>query len=386
MKIRPGFDSPALGVGQETAAAAQAELLDAARPCSFRVLDAAVPNEAPEWLRLYDAYPEQEVFAHPEYVRLFARPCDRACCGIMQTAAGGVLFPFVVRPLASELWASPEESAMDVISPYGYGGPFAWGCTEEDGKRFWQEFEMWAHEHKIVCTFLRLSLFPSERLRPPYGERICQNNIIRSLDLDEAALLKDYDRKVPQNVNRALAQGLKFEADGTGKRLDAFLHVYYSTMERCQAKATYYFPKALFSRFCENLQRRYVFFHVLDGSEVVSTELVLLSARRMYSFLGGTLREAFPKRPNDYLKHQAALYGKQIGKSEYVLGGGYSGDDSLYHYKKSFAPHGSVPFQVCEMILDPENYQRIVGQRRSWEAARSMDWKPEPGFFPQYRG
>lgn len=351
----------------------------------FLIADAAIPEQADKWLEVFECWPEQEVFAHPEYVRLFARPCDRVSCGILRTATGGVLFPFIMRAVANEPWSNPDESAMDLISPYGYGGPFAWGCTQEAERRFWQEFEMWAHENKVVCAFLRLSLFPDERLRPPFGERFCLHNVIRNLYLDEAALLKDYDRKVPQNVNRAIEQGLRFEVDWTAERLDDFLRVYYSTLERRQAKPSYFFPKDFFLRFCEKLAGRYAFLHVLDGSRVVSTELVLLTASRMYSFLGGTLREAFPKRPNDFLKHQAALFGKQIGKSEYVLGGGYNGDDSLYHYKKSFAPHGSVPFQVCEMILDPENNQRLVEQRRGWERARLVDWRPEPGYFPQYR-
>lgn len=350
------------------------------------IADAGIPVQVDRWLQVYESWPQREVFAHPEYVRLFARPCDRVSCAIMQTATGGVLFPFILRPLAKEPWSNPEESAMDLISPYGYGGPFAWGCTEEAEKLFWQGFGVWAKENQVVCAFLRLSLFPSERLRPPFGERFCLSNVIRNLDLDEVALLKDYDRKVPQNVHRAIEQGLKFEVDWTAKRLDDFLHVYYSTLERRQAEESYYFPKEFFLRFCEQLPGRYAFLHVLDGASVVSTELVLLSARRMYSFLGGTLREAFPKRPNDFLKHQAALFGRSIGKSEYVLGGGHRGDDSLYHYKKSFAPHGSVPFHVCEMILDPENHQRLVGQRQSWEASQLVDWTPQPGYFPQYRG
>lgn len=365
-----------------------------AHTSSLRVLDAAVQEEAEEWLQFYGTYPEQEVFAHPEYVRLFSRPCDRASCAIMRTAAGGILFPFLVRPLACEPWAAPTELAMDLISPYGYGGPYAWGCTEGERRAFWSQFGVWVHEHQIVCVFVRLSIFPGERLEAPCDEKIClsdcdqsvcTHNIVRSLDLDPDALLKDYDRKVPQNVNRALAQGLRFEVDSTGERLDDFLHVYYSTMDRHQAASTYYFPKEFFLTLCEKLPGRYVFFHVVDGSHVVSTELDLLSARRMYSFLGGTLRDAFPKRPNDFLKHQAALYGRETGKTEYVLGGGHGGDDSLYRYKKSFAPHGSVPYRDCRMIVDLEEYHRLVDQRRSWEASRLLNWQPEPRFFPEYR-
>ncbi|MCK4783071.1 MAG: hypothetical protein KAV87_04920 [Desulfobacteraceae bacterium] len=43
----------------------------------LRVLDASIPDQREKWLRAWHAWPSREVMAHPDYVRLFARECDR---------------------------------------------------------------------------------------------------------------------------------------------------------------------------------------------------------------------------------------------------------------------------------------------------------------------
>jgi len=68
-----------------------------------------------------------------------------------------------------------------------------------------------------------------------------------------------------------------------------------------------------------------------------------------------------------------------------VLGGGYRGSEGLLRYKKSFAPHGEVPFRLGQKMHDPERAAQLLEDRRRWELARGADWRPDPAFFPQYR-
>jgi len=75
-----------------------------------------------------------------------------------------VLYPLVLRPLAAEPWAGPDEAGWDATTPYGYGGPFAWGAPPPAAEPFWAAAEGWLREGRVVCTFARLSLFPAELL------------------------------------------------------------------------------------------------------------------------------------------------------------------------------------------------------------------------------
>jgi hypothetical protein len=67
----------------------------------FRILDAGVAEGRQAWLDLWQAWPEREVMAHPDYVGLFAGPEDLILAATARTARGGILYPFIARPLGA---------------------------------------------------------------------------------------------------------------------------------------------------------------------------------------------------------------------------------------------------------------------------------------------
>lgn len=351
-----------------------------------QVLEVTNLAERAAWLQAWENCPDREVFAHPAYVRLFARECDQVFCAWMDHPGGGILFPFILRPLAAEPWADGQEMGCDVTSPYGYGGPFSWNIRADAATHFWKMLDDWLIAHGVVSQLIRLSLFDDQQLPIPGEVEPVLPNVVRSLDLDPAAVWQDYEYKVRKNVKRARADRLTVEFDSTGERLDEFLNIYYATMDRRDAANSYYFPRSFFESVCDQLAGQFVFCHVRRGSTAVSSELVLVSRRHLYSFLGGTLPEAFPSRPNDLLKHEVIGWGQQAGKRAFVLGGGYHGDDGIYRYKRSFAPQGTEWFRIGKRILLPDAYERSVKQRQVWHACQASPWSPRPGYFPAYRG
>ena len=85
-------------------------------------------------------------------------------------------------------------------------------------------------------------------------------------------------------------------------------------MDRRSASQEYRFKRTFCEHLMDQLPQCTHFFHVLSEGRVVSTELVLVSAEHAYSFLGGTLAEAFEVRANDLLKHEIIRWAKQAGK------------------------------------------------------------------------
>lgn len=351
----------------------------------FAVLDGMVPEELAAWVRLWEEWPQREVFAHPGYVKLVARPVDRVLCAALTSGPCLVLFPFILRPVATEPWADPDEVSWDLIGPYGYGGAFASGCLSQTQPDFFDQLDRWLDVHSVVTSFVRMTLFPAQVL--PFRGQVTPKalNVIRDLGPAPDDLWRDYEHKVRKNVSRAREAGLVFEIDPYGRGLDDFLGIYYATMDRRDAAASYYFPKEFFESIVEDLPGQFVFAHVRQGERIVSTELALVSADHAYSFLGGTLPEAFPMRPNDLLKHELFLWARRLGKKAFVLGGGYEGTDGIYRYKRSFAPGGVVDFHIGTAVHDSDAYERLVARRRSWELGRGSTWEPETGFFPAYR-
>lgn len=349
----------------------------------FRIVDARNSEDREYWLSCWDQWPSREVHAHPSYVDLFTEEHQIPIAAIFRVGDSGVLLPMVARPLAAEAWLSNDDSRWDVITPYGYGGPYCWGAPDE--RAFWQALDSWAQANLVVGLTARLSLF-SEGLLPFSGQiNTPMMNVVRSLNLSPEDLLSDYASKVRKNVRKARKSGLRVEVDETGERLDSFLAIYYETMKRRGAGEGFYFPKEFFTTIVDKLTGQFVLFHVFQEEKVISTELVLLSANTMYSFLGGTNSEHFPLRPNDLLKHEAIEWGRKQGLQNFVLGGGYGYEDGIYKYKLAFAPSGSVPFKVGYHTFLPSEEPLLVQAREQFAISSDNGWKPRENFFPLYR-
>lgn len=350
----------------------------------FKVLDAGEEAGLAAWTALWRSWPSAEVMAHPEYARLFARPCDRTICLVSEDEGGVVLFPLILRPLAVEPWARPGEARWDATSPYGYGGPFAWGPAPPAGA-FWRGYAAWCAEGRIVSAFARLSLFPEQLAPVPGPVETMSTNIVVPLGAGQDALWRCHDAHVRRWVRRAERAGVEIEVDRRGERLDAFIEVYSHTMQRNGAEEWYRFPRAFFEAILDRLAGHFVFFHALSGGRVVSSDLVLHSGAHAYDFLGGTFKEAFPLGPNYLLKHHMASWAEAEGKGALVLGGGYRPNDGLLFYKRSFAKHGEVPFRVAALVHDEAGCAELTQDRASHSERHGEPWVPRPRFFPPYR-
>jgi hypothetical protein len=352
---------------------------------SFRVLDSASPAELADWLALWHRWDGAEPFAHPTYLEGFLGEGERACCAVLVADEATVLYPFILRSLRMMPWTRKLGDHFDLVGPYGYGGAFQSRELPDCGLRFWREMACWCQARGVVSSFVRLSLFPDQVL-PFAGEvaRVSQN-VVRTLGLTEEECWRDYDHKVRKNVRRAREAGLRCVEDPAGDRLDEYMAVYHGTMQRRSATTSYLFPREFYERLLHDRPGCVRLFHVLQGDRVVSTELVLVSSSYIYSFLGGTLEEAFPLRANDLLKHEIIGWGRQQGKAAFVLGGGYAPDDGVFRYKRSFAPGGVVPFYVGRAVHDSEVFAALVEARQRYERDLGREWVPRPGFFPDYR-
>jgi hypothetical protein len=321
-------------------------------------------------------------------VRLYAGAHARALCAAASDDGSYVLYPFLFRALDAEPYCEASlRDCADIATPTGYGGPFRWGLewSPDSVRAFWREFDAWAAESRVVSEMVRFSLSPGALIEYPGDRRVPFENVVRDIG-SEDELWRDFEHKVRKNVNKARASGVTVEIDREGARLDDFLAIYSGTMDRRNAEKSYYFPREYFERMRADLTGQFSYFHAFAGEKMVSTELVLVSADRIYSFLGGTDSAWFHVRPNDLLKIEIMNWARGAKKKELVLGGGYSCGDGIYRYKLSFAPHGNVPFAIGSRILDADAYERLVRARHALGEACGKPWAPNPDYFPAYRG
>lgn len=352
----------------------------------LEIWNARDPRDAARWADVHRAWPRREVVAHPAYVRLFAGDHAEPLAAYARTGSGFVLYPFLLRPVDAPHLRG-DVLRHDITSPYSSssGGPFQDGVTDVEAKEFWSAFDDFCRTRRVVSEFVRLHVFGERILPYPGAVEPRLANVVRDLRVPPDEMWREFEHKVRKNVNRARREGIRVEVDETGQRLDAFLDIYRATMRRRGAGTTYFFPPDLFRTIVRELPGQFVFFHALHDGRVVSTELALVSADHLYSFLGGTDESAFALRPNDLLKVEMFRWGRQRGLSRCLLGGGHVPDDGIFRYKRSFAPDSLLTYSTGARVLDRPAHTELVARHRSEGVRRDPAWRPDPSFFPGYR-
>lgn len=341
------------------------------------MLQVIAVQQQDQWDSLVRSFADYDVFYLSGYVKAFQLHGDGEPL-LFYGEADGVRGINVVmkRDIAADPHFAgnlPADTYFDFATPYGYGGWLLEG--EGDPAPIFEAYREWCKEHGIVSEFVRFSLFSSSRERY-YGEVIPRtNNVVRALDRPMDEMLMDFEHKVRKNLKKADASGLEIRIDTAGDDLTDFLRIYRATMDRNHAENEYYFSEE-FYRQINTMHGHFAYFHVLYQGMVISTELVLMGAGIMYSYLGGTDEAYFAYRPNDFLKYHIIRWGVEHGYRQFVLGGGYGADDGIFRYKKSFAPEGIVRFYTGQTVFDDTGYDTLCALRGSL---------PDSGFFPRYR-
>ncbi len=354
----------------------------------FEILDASISEDSNKWIDIWLSWPEREIQAHPGYVKLFCDENSKPMCASLNTQYGSVLYPFIIRDLKREIYCKNISHAIyDITTPYGYGGPYKWRAKNPKtlALEFWEKFDRWAMKTGIVSEFIRFSLFKDELLTYPGNKEYKFDNIVRKLNMDEEELWLDIKKQLRNNIRKAIRNEIKIEEDFTGKDLNHFLEIYYSTMNRRGADSWYYFPKTFFEQINKGLAGHLAYFYATLNGQPLSSTLVLLSSRSAYLFLGGTYGDFLNMSPNSYLDYEIILWAKRRGLRYVVFGGGHGSNDNIFRYKKAFAPSGIVPFYIGTRIIKEELYHLLVENKKAICKQEGIEWKPRDGYFPAYR-
>jgi len=329
--------------------------------------------------------PDQKPHYHPDYVCLIKNRDEIPSAIICNKNDDVVIYPFVYKNL-SDLKFLPIElrSYKEIISPYGYGGPIYIGKNKIENLRdsFINIYNKFLYENNFITEFIREDIFNDNLIILDGQRKEQQKNVVVRLDRDDEKIWMDYEHKVRKNVKRAKREKLKYIIDENFVYFNDFLKIYYSVMKKTDASQFFFFTKEIFKRLIGSLKKTFSIslVHVCDKDKVLSTELILLSKTSLYSFLGGTSIEGRKKRANDFLKHKSILWGKELGKKYYVLGGGAKPNDGIFRFKKSFDPYNLTPFNINKRVINKSVYERIMSIYK-----KKIKDHTESNFFPPYR-
>lgn len=316
----------------------------------------------------------RDIYFGPDYYEVFEKKGDgTANCFIFEKGDNFILYPFLLNDIARYGLEGTSARYYDIEGAYGYNGAVA--TTGDAGflADFQRQFLEFCQSSNIIAEFTRFN--PAYENQPLSGYLdIAQTNknVVVDLRLSEEEIWsKSYDYAVRKSIKKAgrnklqtvFFSGLEIEGD---QYLSKFIDIFYATLDRNDATPSSYFNDVFLKNLTRHLGGRVLFCFTLLGNKPVSAELVLLSPRVGYSFLGGTLEEAFEFRPNHQLKNDLILRLKEMGRHFYSIGGGKNIEDGIFRYKKTFAVHGVRPFYIGTKVHNPKIYDEIC---RKWALA-----------------
>lgn len=341
----------------------------------FQVLDPSDPEEFRLWASLWSNTSHREVQAHPSYGMAFSGRSERFLGAVASTEGGTVILPFSVR----EVPGASAGPVLDAVTPYGYGGAYLDGRV--DARWFWDCFDRWAQEARIVGITVRRHLFDDEILPVP-GITVCPlQNVVVDLGQSMDQIWSGYEGRVRTDIRRGTELGVQVTVDANCAELESFHGLYLATMEAKGADPFYHFDLSRFDTLVRSLGSGVALFHAFHRGELVASEAQLIGARNAYYFLSGSSEHGRKVRANAVMKHAVIDWLRQRGIRHYILGGGRRADDSLFRYKRAYSPRDIRGFRVSF-------HESIQGAADDLVRMRMHDepgWIPSEGFVPQYR-
>jgi hypothetical protein len=239
----------------------------------------------------------------------------------------------------------------------------------------------------VVSVFSRLHpILPQQALLAGMGE--CQT-LSRTVSIDltlpaevqRAALRKSHK----EGANKLRRRGVTCVHDRDGLYLDAFVEIYYETMQRVGAAPAYFFPLSYFHKLRAALGERLHLFVCLHEGKAVCGGIFVECCGILQYHLGGTSNAALSFSPAKLLHDEIRMWANNRDLKFYHLGGGATmqPDDSLLHFKLGFASL-THDFTVWRWVLRADVYRRLCAERSRWNQQNGLA-AANASFFPEYR-
>lgn len=272
----------------------------------------------------------------------------------------------------------------DLITPYGYGGPWIRGYKK--GKKiqlvheFATAFEEYCRENRIVSEFIRFHPIVGNALdfKDMYDVLFSRNTVGTDLSTYQDPFMAEFSKSTRKNVRRALRAGVNSRVIEKPDDLTAFKKIYYSTMDRNVAADFYYFDDDYFDMCLDVFTDNIVLVEAVYRDNVISSGLHFVYNDTMHAQLSGTLEDFLHLSPAYIVKYGALNWAKNHGVGLIHYGGGISNDknDSLYRFKKGFGKNTEFKFFVGRKVWEPAVYSHLCLE---------SGVEDNTGFFPAYR-
>lgn len=286
-------------------------------------------------------------------------------------------FPLVIRPIENTDW-------FDMTSVYGYCG-FVSNKNiielNDDLRTFFiNQFKIYCEKNNIVSVFSRLHpIVEQKAIFSNFGTVVDLNKTVAiDLRLSPEEQRAQYRKSNKSEINQLKRKGFSVIEAKSKSDMDAFIAIYYETMDRVNADTYYYFSKEYFYGFLSNDSFGNKLLLAKFNDEIVAGAIFTYTDKIMQYHLAGTTENYIRETPMKLILDEARLLGNRLRLEFLHLGGGVGGsdNDSLFRFKSGFSDL-YCQFSIWKYIVDVGKYNYLIEKR-----GLAND---ESTFFPLYR-
>jgi len=307
-----------------------------------------------------------DVYYLKEYGKIWAE-YEKAKFKLFEYAAGSkkIIYPLLKRKIDEDFW--------DVISPYGYSGPYSNSDNLNFYQKFRENFDQYCQENKIVSEFIRFHpLLKNHRLASKVitvkrrGE-----TVFIDLKNSKEYLWKDLRKGHQGSIKKAQKAEIDIKLE-KGKTIGNFYKLYQQTMWRKKAEKFYLLSDDFFQNSFKQLKNQIFWLGAYLKNTLIGGAVFLKSDKYIHYYFAATDTNYLNLSPGSLILWEVIKLGKKLGLEKFHLGGGI--DDKLSFYKQGFSPNQSE-FYTGEVIHNQEVYDKLCQDKKIIKG----------DFFPLYR-
>jgi len=324
---------------------------------------------------------EHDFYHLPAYQRLNeSRLNGTAVLPAFRSQGCAMAFPLLIRDIA--IPGLMNGGYRDAACVPGYTGPvISANMTESAREGLIRQFHEFLRDNGLVSVYSRLHfLLGQEEFLSGHGETVDEGFEV-TVDLTPPLEVQysRYRRNQRRDLKKLSGRGVVFEEAGP-EYLNAFMDLYYATMDRVGATSIYYNDKSYFEDLLQMGRKSVRLFVCRDRDTIVCALLVLLCNGHVHAYRVGILEEYRNLGISKLLYDELRIWATNAGAEVFHFGGGaVGGRDSLYNFKMGFGGREHV-WRTWRFVADREADDDLC--RRACALAGRMT---DDDYFPEYR-
>ncbi len=270
----------------------------------------------------------------------------------------------------------PQVGAFDATSPYGYSGPVI--SDASFASAMWASWRREARRLGLVTEFIRFN--PMKANHRAFEATIDVEEVGETIWIDlHGDIFSGLSKSTRSIVRLARRDGVVIEQLGVDA-VARFGSMYRETMRKVKSSAYYLFSDGYFLGLMKGLGEDAWLMRARVNGEDVAYALCLRHGDILHYHLGCSRVKGKDFQPTRLLLYETAVLAQKRHCTKFHLGGGKSGEDSLFKFKARFSDQRSK-FAVGRVVHDVEAYETL--EKLAYERTGS---EAHVGFFPSYRG